>query len=153
MSAPRTRLGSSSLEVYPLSLGGNVFGWTADEAQSFAVLDGYADAGELRCDDRTREVVRFVRRAPLRRSLRPSYAVLFGGAVASLEPRFRDLLGLRMPHLGPIQLPAKAATRLVLRGAGSLLGEQTAGERAARVRLEALGDERQTIRTRARPPG
>jgi aryl-alcohol dehydrogenase-like predicted oxidoreductase len=45
MSAPRTRLGSSSLEVYPLSLGGNVFGWTADEAQSFAVLDGYADAG------------------------------------------------------------------------------------------------------------
>jgi hypothetical protein len=52
-----------------------------------------------------------------------------------------------MPHLGPIQLPATAATRLVLRGAGSLLGEQTAGERAARVRLEALGDERQTIRT------
>ncbi|WP_243064988.1 aldo/keto reductase [Humibacter sp. RRB41] len=45
MSAPRTRLGSSSIEVYPLSLGGNVFGWTADEAQSFAVLDGYADAG------------------------------------------------------------------------------------------------------------
>ncbi|MGP3926088.1 aldo/keto reductase [Streptomyces sp. 8N616] len=33
------------LTVHPLSLGGNVFGWTADEAQSFAVLDAYAEAG------------------------------------------------------------------------------------------------------------
>lgn len=32
-------------EVHPLCLGGNVFGWTADEAQSHAVLDAYADAG------------------------------------------------------------------------------------------------------------
>ncbi|MEU8626816.1 aldo/keto reductase [Streptomyces sp. NPDC048669] len=39
------KLGSSSLQVFPLSLGGNVFGWTADEAQSFAVLDAYAAAG------------------------------------------------------------------------------------------------------------
>ncbi|GAB3610187.1 aldo/keto reductase [Humibacter ginsengiterrae] len=45
MSAPRTRIGSSDLDVYPLSLGGNVFGWTADDDQSFAVLDAYADAG------------------------------------------------------------------------------------------------------------
>ncbi|MFJ5534448.1 aldo/keto reductase [Streptomyces sp. NPDC093261] len=39
------KLGFSDLEVFPLSLGGNVFGWTADEAQSFAVLDAYAAAG------------------------------------------------------------------------------------------------------------
>ncbi|WP_406171019.1 aldo/keto reductase [Streptomyces sp. NBC_00996] len=39
------KLGSSDLEVFPLSLGGNVFGWTADEAQSFSVLDAYAAAG------------------------------------------------------------------------------------------------------------
>ncbi|MFJ8027411.1 aldo/keto reductase [Streptomyces sp. NPDC096311] len=39
------KLGSSDLEVFPLSLGGNVFGWTADEAQSFAVLDAYAAGG------------------------------------------------------------------------------------------------------------
>jgi aryl-alcohol dehydrogenase-like predicted oxidoreductase len=38
-------LGSSDLEVFPLCLGGNVFGWTADEAQSFAVLDAYTAAG------------------------------------------------------------------------------------------------------------
>ncbi|MFI7301207.1 aldo/keto reductase [Streptomyces sp. NPDC050121] len=39
------KLGSSGLEVFPLSLGGNVFGWTADETASFAVLDAYAAAG------------------------------------------------------------------------------------------------------------
>jgi len=38
-------LGSSGLQVFPLALGGNVFGWTADEAQSFAVLDAYTAAG------------------------------------------------------------------------------------------------------------
>ncbi|MEV0317655.1 aldo/keto reductase [Streptomyces sp. NPDC050658] len=39
------KLGPSDLEVFPLALGGNVFGWTADEAQSFAVLDAYTAAG------------------------------------------------------------------------------------------------------------
>ncbi|MEU9760119.1 aldo/keto reductase [Streptomyces sp. NPDC047987] len=39
------KLGSSDLQVFPLALGGNVFGWTADEAQSFAVLDAYTAAG------------------------------------------------------------------------------------------------------------
>ncbi|KMS74331.1 alcohol dehydrogenase [Streptomyces leeuwenhoekii] len=39
------KLGYSDLEVFPLSLGGNVFGWTADEAASFAVLDAYTAAG------------------------------------------------------------------------------------------------------------
>ncbi|MGW1316064.1 aldo/keto reductase [Streptomyces sp. NPDC002426] len=38
-------LGSSSLQVFPLALGGNVFGWTADEDRSFAVLDAYTAAG------------------------------------------------------------------------------------------------------------
>ncbi|MEU9132332.1 aldo/keto reductase [Kitasatospora sp. NPDC048540] len=42
---PRVTLGTSDLAVSPLSLGGNVFGWTADEARSFAVLDAYAAAG------------------------------------------------------------------------------------------------------------
>ncbi|MFF7977099.1 aldo/keto reductase [Streptomyces sp. NPDC007905] len=39
------KLGSSDLEVFPLALGGNVFGWTADEEASFAVLDAYTAAG------------------------------------------------------------------------------------------------------------
>jgi aryl-alcohol dehydrogenase-like predicted oxidoreductase len=40
-----TRLGATDLDVYPLCLGGNVFGWSADEAQSFLVLDAYVAAG------------------------------------------------------------------------------------------------------------
>jgi aryl-alcohol dehydrogenase (NADP+) len=39
------RIASTDLDVFPLCLGGNVFGWTADETQSFAVLDAYASAG------------------------------------------------------------------------------------------------------------
>ena len=39
------RLGRSDLMVSPLCLGGNVFGWTADEATSFKVLDRFVDAG------------------------------------------------------------------------------------------------------------
>ena len=39
------RLGTSDLEVFPLALGGNTFGWTSGEAESFDVLDAYAAAG------------------------------------------------------------------------------------------------------------
>jgi aryl-alcohol dehydrogenase-like predicted oxidoreductase len=39
------RIPNTNLEVFPLCLGGNVFGWTADERQSFEVLDAYAAAG------------------------------------------------------------------------------------------------------------
>src|SRR5580698_9875691 len=39
------KLGNSGSEVRPLMLGGNVFGWTIDEAQSFRVLDAYAATG------------------------------------------------------------------------------------------------------------
>ncbi len=42
---PRNRRNLGSLAVSPLALGGNVFGWTADEAESFAVLDAYAAGG------------------------------------------------------------------------------------------------------------
>ena len=38
-------LGRTGLDVFPICLGGNVFGWTADEPQSRAVLDVYAEAG------------------------------------------------------------------------------------------------------------
>ncbi|MGP8119508.1 MAG: aldo/keto reductase [Xanthobacteraceae bacterium] len=39
------RLGSSSLLIPPLVFGGNVFGWSADEATSFRLLDRLAEAG------------------------------------------------------------------------------------------------------------
>lgn len=39
------KLGQTGLEVTPLCLGGNVFGWTVDEATTFSVLDAYTEAG------------------------------------------------------------------------------------------------------------
>jgi aryl-alcohol dehydrogenase-like predicted oxidoreductase len=41
----KRKLGNSGLEVAPWALGGNVFGWTADEATSFRLLDAFVDAG------------------------------------------------------------------------------------------------------------
>ena len=40
-----TTIGSSSLDVFPLALGGNTFGWTSDEAASHAVLDAFVAGG------------------------------------------------------------------------------------------------------------
>src|SRR5580704_1667502 len=39
------KLGRSALEIAPLVLGGNVFGWTSDEPTSFAVMDAFVGAG------------------------------------------------------------------------------------------------------------
>ncbi|MGA2990412.1 MAG: aldo/keto reductase [Candidatus Korobacteraceae bacterium] len=41
----RRKLGNSGLEIGLLTLGTNVFGWTADEATSFRILDAFIDAG------------------------------------------------------------------------------------------------------------
>lgn len=46
----KRRIGGSGLEVAPLALGGNVFGWTADERTSFAILDAFVDAGGTMID-------------------------------------------------------------------------------------------------------
>lgn len=43
-------LGASGLTIAPLVLGGNVFGWTADRATSFAVLDAFVGAGGTMID-------------------------------------------------------------------------------------------------------
>jgi aryl-alcohol dehydrogenase-like predicted oxidoreductase len=39
------KLGTTEIEVMPLCLGGNVFGWTIDEKRSFEILDGFISAG------------------------------------------------------------------------------------------------------------
>src|SRR6476619_6158169 len=51
MSQIETRLvGTSGMAVAPLALGGNVFGWTADEATSFQLLDAFVDGGGVMID-------------------------------------------------------------------------------------------------------
>lgn len=41
----KRKLGSTDLLVSPITFGGNVFGWTLDEAKSFEILDGFFEAG------------------------------------------------------------------------------------------------------------
>jgi aryl-alcohol dehydrogenase-like predicted oxidoreductase len=41
----KRKLGNSGLEVFPLAFGGNVFGWTVDEAMSFKLLDAFVGSG------------------------------------------------------------------------------------------------------------
>ena len=75
------------------------------EAEMRQQLDHWYDDGELRCDERVAETVAFIRDPPLHPALRPGYRVLFAAAVTSLEPKYRELLGLRTARLGPIPLP------------------------------------------------
>ncbi|WP_144764341.1 oxygenase MpaB family protein [Curtobacterium sp. 9128] len=108
------------------------------EAELRAQMDGYLDRGELVVTPRTREVVRFIRNPPLARMLRPGYQALFQGAVTSLDPRHRSMLGLRAPGIGPVELPAGRVAGLVLDGIGGVLGNQTGTERAALARIARL---------------
>jgi aryl-alcohol dehydrogenase-like predicted oxidoreductase len=39
------KISSTDLDVFPVAPGGNVFGWTANESESFAVLDAYVSGG------------------------------------------------------------------------------------------------------------
>lgn len=41
----KREIGRSGITITPLMLGGNVFGWTADEAASFAILDAFVEHG------------------------------------------------------------------------------------------------------------
>ena len=41
----KRKLGKSGIEFAPIAFGGNVFGWTADEATSHKLLDAFVDAG------------------------------------------------------------------------------------------------------------
>jgi uncharacterized protein (DUF2236 family) len=106
-----------------------------------AAIAATTEAGDLRGGREVDDIVRFIRRPPLRRMLRPSYRVLFRAAVSTLEPRHRELLGFPARPAERL-LPLDRSTAVVLRGAGGLLGPQTQAELAARRRLSRLSEDR-----------
>jgi len=109
------------------------------EAEMRQQLDRWYDDGDLRCDERVTETVAFIRDPPLHPALKPGYRVLFAAAVASLEPKYRELLGLRTARLGPVPLPVTLATRVTLGVVHVALGRTGPSEQAARARLRRLG--------------
>lgn len=99
-------------------------------AELAAQIDGFRMRGELRADERVADVVRFLRRPKLGTlGGGPVYRILFAGAVASLPPPYRRMLGLR-------RVPgAITATRVLLWAVGRILRGPSTSERAARERI------------------
>lgn len=84
-------------------------------------------------DERVAAAVRFIRRPGLPGLTGWLYPILFGGAVASLAPAYRRLLGLRRPWW-----PAVTLTRVVLATGERVLGRVSPSERHARMRIARL---------------
>lgn len=103
------------------------------EAELRAQFDAFRDAGVYKNDERVAEAVRFIRNPPLRRSMMPAYRIMFAGAVASIPPDYRALLGLKRSPL-----PVIWGTRVVLGGVRLLLGASSTSEDAARARIARL---------------
>lgn len=87
----------------------------------------------LRRDARVDDAVRWLRRPPLGRAVGPVYRVFFAGAVATLPPRYRRILGLRRPWW-----PAVTATRIGLWWMRALLGTESSSMRFTQQRLDRL---------------
>jgi len=108
----------------------------ADPPRTAAELRARIDAAtpQLGLSDAGRRTLAFLRDPPLAAPARAGYAVLFAGAVSTLDPRHRELLGL--PDTG-VRVP-RAATKALLRGLGAVLGDAPPAQRQARRRLDRL---------------
>jgi uncharacterized protein (DUF2236 family) len=95
----------------------------------------YLNRGELRVDDTTLKVIKFIRTPGLPLAVVPIYKLLFAAAVVSLRPEHRRLLGIRvLPRW--LVLPL---TRLTLRSIQLLIGNDSPIEDGALARLRRLG--------------
>lgn len=108
-----------------------------DPPRSRAALDALVDsyAGELAATDVTRRTLAFLRRPPLPVPARVGYAVLFAGAVSTLRPGHRALLGL--PDTG-VRVP-RAATSAMLAGLRAVLADGPPAAVEARRRIARGG--------------
>lgn len=129
--------GGPDAYVAEWSLAGRLMGVAeppTSKAELHERLDGYLARGDLRGDERTRDVVRFLRRPPFTGPMGIAYRVLFASAVATIPRRYRRLLGVRRTPL-----PVVTFTRVVLAVAERALssGGPRANDRA-RERLRRL---------------
>jgi uncharacterized protein (DUF2236 family) len=135
--------GGPDAYVRDWAVAGELMG-VPDPPRSVRELDAHLDAvwasGVLRADERVHDAVRFIRRPPLPRMLRPTYPLLFAGSVTALPDRARRMLGLR--PAGPVGI---AATGAMLAATARLQGPAAAVGQA-RARLSALPDAERTPR-------
>ncbi len=135
-------------QIWGGAIPGGADGYVADWARAAEPL-GLADpprsaaelAEQLRSFDHelaggsaAREVVRFILNPPLPLVTRPAYAVLAAGAVSTMRPEHRRMLGLPwVPGLA-----ARPATGALLGAMRLALGDSSPSEQAARTRLDRL---------------
>jgi uncharacterized protein (DUF2236 family) len=105
------------------------------KAELDSEIKGYFDRNELRVDETTQRVVKFIRKPGLPILVRPIYKLLFAAAVVSLHPEHRRMLGLRtLPKW--LVVPV---TRAALRALQTLIGPDSPIEDGALDRLRRLG--------------
>lgn len=100
-----------------------------------AEIKKFLDANILRVDARTSDVVKFIKHPPLPWVAKGVYRLLFQAAVLSLEPVFREMLGLKA---GPRWL-IQPLTRFTLRAIRVAIGPESPIEEAGRERLVRIG--------------
>jgi hypothetical protein len=106
-----------------------------NQAELDASIADFIARGILRSDERTRQVVAFLRRPPLPGATKIAYRLLFAAAVSSLRPEYRKLLGLRAAPRWLIVPTTRVALRLIKLA----VGPQSPIEQAARDRLARVG--------------
>lgn len=111
---------------------------TADELR--ARRDGYLVRGDLRGDERSADVVRFLRTPPFTGTLGVAYRILFAGAVATIPRPYRRMLGLRRSPM-----PVVTITRVALWFAGRAIGDGPRAQDFARMRLRRLEAQNRTV--------
>jgi uncharacterized protein (DUF2236 family) len=120
-----------SVAVAPLGL----VACPMNQAELDVAIADFINRGILRSDDRTRQVVAFLRRPPLPGATKIAYRLLFAAAVTSLRPEYRKLLGLRAAPRWLIVPATRAALRLIKLA----VGPESPVEQAARDRLARAG--------------
>ena len=126
--------GGSDAYVREWAQAGRLMGVTdppTSRAELQAEMAGFLSHAKV--DERVVRAVRFIRKPGLPGLTARVYPILFGGAVASLPQRYRELLGLRRPWW-----PAITLTRIALTAARWILGEVSPSERNARARIADL---------------
>ena len=106
----------------------------ASEADLNQLLDEFSE--ELIITDKTRSVIKWIKNAPLPPLTKPVYKLLFYSAVASLDPRFRALIGIRSAPLWILR-PITTNMLALMRFA---IGPESPIEDAALRRIERVND-------------
>ncbi len=116
------------------SAAGKLMGYPTPPTTEAGLDQALADfIPHLRSDERVADALRFILDPPLPRTVRPGYRILSAAAVASLDPVYRNLLGITRPWW-----PALTLGKWMVSFTGWVLGDESPSMRRARERIDRL---------------